>query len=264
MTKASTSNWNPISHPSERSSSQDGFGTAQLAFRDRNDPPPSSYRDRPGSSYSNSAQDRPAAIKSKTYQEGTRITKVNSAGPGLDRRFSISGAERHEVEAENYQRLHSNKIEPLTTDAITKFSRHSDSGSQRSINSSSRASSGGKTKGTVANNDITLKFNGLTLGISGDSAELHSFKIQPNSNGGVNISIDEHEPAGRDNKVTSLLRRDHSTTSSPKPSRKGSVKDVRLSRAHSLDRGGDQGAKASSWSSQALFDDSPGYGYGYG
>jgi hypothetical protein len=261
MTKTNTSNSNPISYQSERSSSQDGFATAQLPLRERNDPPPSSYRERPASSYYNSAQDRPAALKSKTYHEGTRITKVNSAGPGLDRRFSISGGERHEVEAENYQRLRSNKVEPLTTDAITKFSRHSDSGSQRSLNSSSRASSGGKTKGTTSN-DITVKFNRVTVGM--DSTDTYSIKIEPKANGGVNISVDEHEPAGQENKVTSLQKRDNSTTSSSKQSRKGSVREVRLSRAHSLDRGVDQGAKASGWSSQAIFDDSPGYGYGYG
>jgi hypothetical protein len=263
MTKANTSNSNPVSYQSERSSSQDGFTTAQLPFRDRNDPP-SSYRERPPSSYYNSAQDRPAPLKSKTYQEGTRITKVNSAGPGLDRRMTFSGAERHEVEAENYQRLRSNKVEPLTTDAITKFSRHSDSGSQRSINSSSRASSGGKTKGTTANNDITLTVNGLTLGFSGDCNDVHSIRIKPKANGGLDISVDEYEPADQDNKVTTLQKRDNSTTSSSKQSRKGSVKEVRMSRAHSLDRGVSQGAKASGWSSPALFDDSPGYGYGYG
>jgi hypothetical protein len=172
--------------------------------------------------------------------------------------------ERHEIEAENYQRLRSGKAEPLTLDTITKFSRHSDSGSQHSMNTSSRGSSGGKTKGTVANSEITVKVNGVTVGLSGDGAENHSIKIQSKANGGVNISVDGHEPADQDNKVTSIQKRDSSTTSSSKQSRKSSLKENRMPRAHSLDREGDQRAKASSWSSQALHDDSPGYGYGWG
>lgn len=263
--KANTSISTPVSYQPERRSSNDGFVPAPLLYKERKpDPPPSSYRKPSASSYYKTTQDRPVPPKSKTYQDGRQTTKVDSSGPSPDRRVSLPGAERNEIEAEDYQRLRGTKTQPLTVDAISKISRHSDSGSQRSINTSSRGSSGGKTKATVASNDITLQIYGVTLGISGDSAETRCIKIQPKGNGGLNISVDEQQPSGRDNKVTSLQKRSGSTTSSSKQSRRSSEKEVRRSRDQSLDRELDQANNASNRSSKAFYDDAPGYGYGYG
>ena len=265
ITKAKTTISTPISDQRERGIGNDGPTSAQSSNRERkSDPPPSSYREPPLSSYHNPNQDRPVPPKSKSYIEAKQTTKVNSAQSGLDRRTSILGAELNEMRAEAYQKSRGTNPQPLTVDAVSKIERRSDGGSQHSINTSSRGSSGGKTKTTLASNDITLTMHGVTLDISADSAENHSIKIQPKRNGGINISVKQQESSGRDNKAVSLLKRSGSTTSSSKQSRRSSEKEVRRSRDQSLDREPERAPKVSSRSSKALYDDSFGYDLAYG
>jgi hypothetical protein len=266
ITKANTSASTPVAASRERTLNNQRSVPAQSLFKDRkSDPPPSSYREPPPSAYQTSLYDRPAPRKTVSYVDEKGVTKVSSSvPPDFTRRSSISNTERYEIEAEAYQQSHGTNPQALTVDAVRKISRHSDSGSQRSINSSSRGSSGGKTKTTAASTDITMIVNGVTLGISGDSAENHSIKIQPKRNGGVNINIDEEHPGARENKVMSLQKRESSATSSSKQSRRNSEKGVRRSRDASLDRDRHRASKESSRSREPSFDDSPGYGFAYG
>ena len=180
MVKANTSMSAPALNTRERRYSNYGAIPAQSPKKERKpDPPPSSFRELPPSSYQNSSYEKPAARRTKDYDDPKRITTVNTSAPSLDRRFTISSSERHEVEAEAYQRSRGTKLQPLTVEAVRNIPRRSQSGSQRSVNSSSKGSSAGKTKATAGSNDITMTINGVTLGISGDSAENHSIKIQP-------------------------------------------------------------------------------------
>lgn len=266
ITNANTTISTPISDQRERGPGNDGPASAQLFSRERKpDPPPSSYREPPLSSYHNSNQDRPVPPKSKSYIEARQATKVNSTQSGLDRPTSIHGADLKEMRAEAYQKSRGTDPQPLTLDAISKIERRrSDSGSQYSINTSSRGSTGGKTKTSLASSDITLTMHGVTLGISADSSENHSIKIQPKRNGGINISVEQQEWSGRDSKALSLRKRSGSTTSSSKQSLRSSEKEVRRSRDQSLDREPEQAPQVSSWTSKALYDDSFGYDLAYG
>ena len=264
MTKANTSLSTPISHQPERSDRARGTLAEQSSAKERrSDPPPSSYREPPLSSYHNPAQDRPVPRKSTSYVDPKFTLQANSSGPGLVRQTSTPTAECHEVEAEAYQRSFNTNLQPLTVDAVSKISRRSDSSSQHSINTSSRGSSGGKTKTTVASSDITMTINGVTLGISGDSAETHSIQIQPKRNGGISISVDGHESCGRDNKVR-LPKRSDSTASSSRQSQRSRVKEVRTSRDDSSDRELDRATTLPNRSDKASFDEPLGYGVGYG
>jgi hypothetical protein len=264
MVKASTSTSAPGSLYRERRYSSYGPGPVQAAQSERRpDPPPSSYRERPPSAYLNSSQDRPVPQKSTSQQDPKLATRTKSSSQGLERHTPPLSIERHEVEAEAYQRSQGTKSHPLTVDAVSKISRHSDSGSQRSVNTSSRGSSGGKTKTAAASNDITMKINGLTLGFSGDSAENHRVKIQHNRSGGVNISVSE-QPSARDTKVTSLQKQSGSTTSSSKQSRRSSEKETRRSRDESADHELHRATRTLSRSGNASLDDSHGYGISYG
>jgi hypothetical protein len=259
LMKAKTSASTPASHHRERSYGKNGGVSEQPAYKERrSDPPPTSF---PPSAYQNLPKDRPAPRKSTSYHEAGYTTKVSSSVPRTDRRPSMSSSERHEMEAEAYQRAHGTKSQPLTVDAVSKISRKSDSGSQRS----SRGSSTSKTKTTVASNDITLTIGGrVTLDISGDSAENHSIKIQPKRSGGVNISFDERKQADKESKVVGLLKRSGSTTSSSRQSRRSSEKEVRRSRDESFDQELERTNTRSSQFSKASFEDSHGYGVGYG
>jgi hypothetical protein len=264
LIKANTSASTPVSNLRERRHSNYGPVPAQSPQKERrSELPPSSFHRSPPSAYQNSISDKPAARQSKSYDDPKHNTIVNTSAPSLDRRFSISSAERFEVAAEAYQRSQGTNHQPLTVDAVRKIPRQSDNGSRRSVNSSSRGSSGGKTKTTAASNDITMTINGVTLGISGDSAENHSIKIQPKRNGGVNISVDEH-PSGNDNKVTSLSKRSGSTSSSSKQSRRSSEKEVGRLRGDSLDHDRGRASKASSRSGKASFDDSQALDHDFG
>jgi hypothetical protein len=264
MVKASTSTSAPGSLYRERRYSSHGPGPAQAAPSERRpDPPPSSYRDRPPSAYLNSSQDRPVSQKSTSQQDPKLATRTKSSGQGLERQISLPGIERHEVEAEAYQRSQGTKSHALTVDAVTKISRHSESGSQRSVNTSSRGSSGGKTKTAAASNEITMKFNGLTLDISGNSDENHIIKIQHTRSGGVNISVSE-QPSARDTTVTSLQKQSGSTTSSSRQSRRSSEKETRRSRDESADHEPHRATRTLSRSGNASFDESHGYGISYG
>ncbi|ERF70448.1 hypothetical protein EPUS_04726 [Endocarpon pusillum Z07020] len=265
IAKANTTISTPLSDQRERGIGNDGPAHARLSSRERkSDPPPSSYREPPLSSYHNSNQNRPVPPKSKSYTEAKHTSKVNSTQSGLDRPTSILGAELNEMRAEAYQKSRGTNPQPLTIDAISKIERRSDSGSQYSINTSSRGSTGGKTKTTLGSNDITLMMHGVTLGISADSAENRSIKIEPRGNGDFNISVKQQESSGRDNKALSLLKRSGSTTSSSKQSRRSSEKEVRRSRDQSLDREPERAPHVSSWSSKASYDDSFGYDLAYG
>jgi hypothetical protein len=254
MVKASTSTSAPGSLYRERRYSGYGPGPAQVAQSERRPDPPSSYRDRPPSGYPNSSQDRPVSQRSTSQQDPKLAARTKSAGQGL---------ERHEVEAEAYQRSQGTKSHALTVDAVTKISRHSESGSQRSVGTSSRGSSGGKTKAAAASNNVTMMFNGLTLDISGNSAEHHRIKIQQKRSGGVNISVSE-EPSVRDNKVMSLQKQSGSTTSSSKQSRRSSEKETRRSRDESADHELHRATRTLSRSGNASSDDSHDYGISYG
>lgn len=264
MVKANTSISTPVSNTRERRYSNYGGVPAQSPKKERRpDPPPSSFRELPSSAYQNSSYDKPATRTSKSFDDPNPTTTVSTSAPSLDRRFTISSTERHEVEAEAYQRSRGTKSQPLTVDAIRKMSKQSQSGSQRSVHSSSKGSSGGKTKATTASNDITMTINGVTLGISGDSAENHSIKIQPTRGGGVNISVDE-QPAGKENTVTSVQKRSGSTSSSSRQSRRSSEKEVGRLRGGSFEHERGRASKASSRSGKASFDDSQALDYGFG
>jgi hypothetical protein len=266
MVKANTSTSTPVSYKHERRYSNYGSTPVQLSMKERkSDPPPSSYREPPLSSYPTTTQERLLREEPSTsHEDPTRSAKGKNSGPDLGRRISPPSTERHEIEAEAYQRSRGTRPQPLTVEAVRKISRRSDSGSQRSVNSSSRGSSGGKTKTTAASNDVMMTINGVTLGISGDSAENHSIKIQPKRDGGVNISVDEHERSGGEKKAASLQKRSGSTTSSSKQSRRGSEKEVRGLRGGSLELDRDQASKVLGRSGKASNDDSYDYGIGYG
>lgn len=265
MFKANTSTTNPVMYHRERRYSNQGPVPAQSPHKERRpDLPPSSYREPPSSAYQTSSHDRPVPRKSTSHQDTKHMVNIIGSGSGLDKRTSMHNAERHVPEAEAYQRSRGTQLHPLTIDAVSKISRHSDSGSQRSINTSSRGSSGGKTKTTGASTDITMTINGVTLGISGDSAENHSIKIQPKRNGGLNISVGEHDSSSKNDEATSLPKRSGSTTSSSKHSRRSSEKEARRPKEESLDRCSDRATKVSSWPSKPSVDESCGYGISYG
>lgn len=243
--------------------------TSAAVSERRPDLPPSSYREPQALSYHTSLSHEKSAPKASSREGSERGKKVSGSAPGLDRRVSLPTMERNEFEAEDYQRSRGTRPppSPLTAGTFGDMSRRSDSGSQHSANTSSRGSSGGKTKAAAANNDITMTFNGLTLGISGDKAETHSINIQPQRagrHGRVSIRVNENEEAGRSNKVTSLQRRSGSVTSSSRQSRKAGEKEVWTPRAESSDRDTDRVARSASRSRKTSYVDSFGCGVGYG
>lgn len=265
MLKANTSTSTPVSLHRARSHSNHASVPAQSIHKERRpDPPPSSYRERPLAVSDNSSQQRPVPRQSKTYADRRHSLQVSSSVPGPDKGSLPPNVERHESEAEAYQRSRGTKPQALTLDTVSRISRHSDSGSQRSANTSSKGSLGGKTKTTAANTDITMTINGVILGISGDNAENHSIKIHPKRNGGVNISVNERESGGSSTKVTSMQKRSGSISSSSRQSRRNSEKEVRKPRVESLDRKLDGASKPSSRSDRTSYDDSLGYGFAYG
>lgn len=261
LAKANTTTTHPVSR---RESVYHGHGSksVQVPYKEpRSDRPPSSYRDR-ASSTSYTTRERPTPARTPTSFDDTKSTrKTDSCRPDVDKRVPLSNSERKEAEAEAYQRARGTKDRSLTVDAMRNFSRHSDSGSQRSKNSSSKSSSASKTKATV--DDITVAIGGLTLGISGDSAENRSINIRP-KRGGLSISVDEHEPKNKSNKTSGLLKRSDSTTSSSRQSHRSSEKEVRRLRATSSDSNHDPPAKASNETGKPFLNDSLGYGVGYG
>lgn len=205
--------------------------------------PPSSYREPPHSGH----QDRPVPGKSSSYQD---VKKTDNFAPVVNRRDSPPSTERtlpecHEIEAEAYQRSRQKiKPHPLTLDALSKIPP------QPNSNTSSRGSSGGKTRTTAASTDITMMFSGVTLGISGDSADNHNINIQTKRNGGVNITVHDK---------TSLHDRSGSSDSSNRQRRR-SVKQLTESgkRVQSLGPKPQKAIQASNRSGEALYDDSHG------
>lgn len=162
--------------------------------------PPPSYRDSTRSAVYSAAQYNKAMLsKSSMPLESDQILRARSSGARPDRRSSCPTSERHELEAEFYQQAHRAPSQALTIDAVRKMSRKSDTGSQQSLNSGSRASSGGKTKTTAASNDANnAGYKRVNLDISLEKMDKHSITIQRQAHGTINISVDDQEPR-RDN-----------------------------------------------------------------
>lgn len=223
-----------------RSSTYDSVPALPPARKSDAPPPPSSYRELPHSAY----QERPVHGKSPSYQDAKKADNFDRRDSPPSTERSLPSRECHEVEAEAYQQFkQKKKPHPLTLDALSKIPP------QENSNTSSRGSSGGKTRTTAGSTDITMMISGLTLGI--DSAENHKINIHTKRNGGVNITVHD--------KSTSLHDRSGSSESSYRH-RRSSVKELTGSgkRGQSLGPKFQKAIQASNRSGEALYDDSQG------
>lgn len=139
-----------------------------------------------------STNDRPLARKMTSYDQSRHSIEVASS------RVHPSTIERHEAEAEAYQRKHgvSDLHSSLTAEALKSVpkgrpstSQSETNSSQKSRNSSSKGSSGAKTG--KSNSDMMIRVNGIALGIPGDNAQRITIVSK-----GVNIRVGA--PNGRE------------------------------------------------------------------
>jgi hypothetical protein len=157
--------------------------------------PPTSYR-----GPSAALQNRPPNRKPESYNLPRQSVEVATRAvpvpePLGRRRAEPSPVERHEAEAEAYQRkrgtsdLRGLQSHNLTAEALRKVpkvtaitTRSETNSSQKSRNSSSKGSSGGKTG--PSSSDITMNINGIAFGIPADSGQRITIQSK-----GVNISV---------------------------------------------------------------------------
>lgn len=239
--------------PRERRNSviYDSVTGSQLQKRRSDAPPPSSYREPLASAHQNGSAHR----KSPSYQDVKHVRKMDDSAPVPDRRNSPPSTESLVRDAEAYQKSRGTESRQLTFDALSKI--HSDSSGKRSMNNDSSRGSSGSKPNTDDRHDIKMSINGVTMGIKGDGRIM----IQPKRSGGVNITVDKTEP-------NSLHKWSGSSTASSGQSQRSHEKRGlrRLKeRGQSSDGGPERRAiKASNMPSQALYDEPPVYGVGYG
>ncbi len=192
--------------------------------------PPSSYKG-PGAATS----DRPSVKKGTSYDSKRHSINVASSTP-IARRMtepstpSVERHERHEAEAEAYQRQRgsSDTIEtssPLTAEALRKVpkarpltTRSETNSSQKSRNSSSKGSSGAKTG--RSNSDLMMRINGI--GIAVPSGNGQSITI---SHKGMNISVGGQGRSSEKEYVSSKLERAPSIISKTSKTSRNSGKE---------------------------------------
>ena len=190
----------------------------------RSEPPPSMFRGPRGGD-----RERSPSMKKPSYDYpnySTEIPKPRSSSPAppMVRRSTVATAERHEIEAETYQR-HLGIGSALTDDALRRLSKHTPapsttSSSQRSRNSSSKGSSGTKKTGRSASEGINFTINGMMVGISGEDAQKHTLNITTEKDGAVNISLGGNR-GERDEPVAKGVQRTPSITSRASKSSRG-------------------------------------------
>jgi hypothetical protein len=187
--------------------------------------PPTSYR-----GPSAAIQDRPPNRKPASYdlpkQSVEVATRAVPVSEPLGRRRADPPVERHEAEAEAYQRKRGTsdtrglQSHSLTAEALRKVPkvtsmtpRSETNSSQKSRNSSSKGSSGGKTG--PSSSDITMRINGIAVGIPVDSGQRITIQSK-----GVNISVggkgrstDKEYASSRIGRAPSIMSRTSKTSS---------------------------------------------------
>jgi hypothetical protein len=189
--------------------------------------PPNSYR-----GPSAAIQERPPNRKSVSYDlsrqsVGVATRTMPVSEPLGRRRPEPAPVERHEAEAEAYQRKRVNsdtrklQSHSLTAEALRKVpkvtsitTRSETNSSQKSRNSSSKGSSGGKTG--PSNSDITMRINGIAVGIPADSGQritIQSKGVNISVGGGKGKSTDKEYPSSRAGRALSIMSRTSKTSS---------------------------------------------------
>jgi len=217
--------------------------------------PPTSYRG-PSAAIQDRLPNRkpmPYDLPKQSVEVATRAAPVLE--PLVRRRTEPSPVERHEAEAEAYQRKRGAsdtrdlQSHSLTAEALRKVpkvppmtARSETNSSQKSRNSSSKGSSGGKTGPSTS--DITMHINGIAVAIPTDSGQRITIQSK-----GVNISvggkgrgIDKEYASSRIGRASSITSRT-SKTSSNRGKEKRSEHDngmrvLRDDEIHPLDRAG--------------------------
>jgi hypothetical protein len=189
--------------------------------------PPTSYR-----GPSAAVPDRPPNRQSASYDHSKHDIEVvgratSAAEPSTRRLTEPAGLERYEAEAEAYQRkrgtsdTHDLRSHNLTAEALRKVpkaraleARSETNSSQKSRNSSSKGSSGAKTGQSTS--DITMRINGIALGIPADSGQRITIQSK-----GVNISVggkgrssDKDYASSRNGRTSSVASRTSKTSNS--------------------------------------------------
>ena len=189
--------------------------------------PPTSYR-----GPSEAIHDRPSNRNSVSYDHRKQSVEVTTRAVPVSeplgrRRTEPSPVERHEAEAEAYQRKRGAsdtrdlQSHSLTAEALLKVpkvtpitARSETNSSQKSRNSSSKGSSGGKTG--PSNSEITMHINGIAVGFPADSGQRITIQSK-----GVNISVggkgrstDKGYASSRIGRAPSITSRTSKTSSS--------------------------------------------------
>lgn len=196
--------------------------------------PPTSYR-----GPSAAIQDRLPNRKSESYDFPKQSIEVAAhavpvSEPLGRRRTELSPVERHEAEAEAYQRKRGSsdtrdlQSHNLTAEALRKVpkvtpmtARSETNSSQKSRNSSSKGSSGGKTG--PGSSDITMHINGIAVGIPADSGQRITIQSK-----GVNISVGGKGRSTDKGYVSSRIGRAPSITSRTSKTSSSRGKEKRL------------------------------------
>jgi hypothetical protein len=217
--------------------------------------PPTSYR-----GPSAAVQDRPSNRKSVSYDLPRQSVEVATRAVPMSEplgrhRVEPSPVERHEAEAEAYQRRRGTsdtrglQSHSLTAEALRKVpkvtpvtARSETNSSQKSRNSSSKGSSGGKTG--PSSSDIRMRINGIDVGIPVDSGQRITIQSK-----GVNISVggkgrstDKEYPSSRIGRAPSITSRTSKTSSSRGKERRlehdNGMRVLRDDEIHTPDRAG--------------------------
>ena len=189
--------------------------------------PPTSYR-----GPSAAILDRPSARKMTSYDSKRHSINVASsaAAQTLPRRMTEPSIERHEAEAEAYQRKRGSSdthetSSPLTAEALRKVpkarplaTRSETNSSQKSRNSSSKGSSGAKTG--RSNPDIMMRINGIAIGVPSD----HGQRITISSKG-MNISVGGQGRSSEKEYTSGRIERAPSVTSKTSKTSRSSGKE---------------------------------------
>jgi hypothetical protein len=239
--------------------------------------PPTSYR---GPSAATS--DRPANRKSVSCEQPKQAIEVAArptpASEPFNRRLTEpSPVERYEAEAEAYQRrrgasdTYDVRSHNLTAEALRKVpkaraidTRSETNSSQKSRNSSSKGSSGAKTG--QSNSDITMRINGIAVGIPADSGQRITIQSK-----GVNISVggkgrgsDKEYASSRNGRAPSVASRTSKTNSSREKEKRLERDDgrrvARDDEMQTLDRAGRTSQSISRYSSHNEEEEPIGYG----
>jgi hypothetical protein len=236
--------------------------------------PPTSYR-----GPSTAIQARPPNRKPMSYDLPRQSVEVATRAapvpePVGRRRADPAPVERHEAEAEAYQRKRGTsdtralQSHSLTAEALRKVpkvthitTRSETNSSQKSRNSSSKGSSGGKTG--PSGSDITMRINGIAFGIPADSGQRITIQSK-----GVNISvggkgrnIDKEYGGSRAGRASSIMSKTSSNRGKEKrlehDSSMGVLRDDEM---RSLDRAGSRSQSISRYVSRDQEEEPIAYG----